>query len=116
MMSETQAPANDGAPQEPVDADEGPDALGLSALLSSRVCHDLINPVGAIGSGLDVLDDPEMDESMRGGRARFDQIRRNESAGVVELRAASLWRGRRLRGGDIHGRCAPGAGPDCTTR
>ena len=41
------------------------DAVALSALISSRVCHDLINPVGAIGSGLEVLDDPAMEETMR---------------------------------------------------
>ena len=32
------------------------DALDLAALLCSRVCHDLINPVGAIVNGLEVLD------------------------------------------------------------
>jgi histidine phosphotransferase ChpT len=35
----------------------GPDALDLAALLCSRVCHDLISPVGAIVNGLEVLDD-----------------------------------------------------------
>jgi len=34
-----------------------PDALELGALLCSRVCHDLISPVGAIVNGLEVLDD-----------------------------------------------------------
>src|SRR4029077_15085556 len=34
-----------------------PDALVLAALLCSRVCHDLISPVGAIVNGLEVLDD-----------------------------------------------------------
>lgn len=33
-------------------------AADLAALLCSRVCHDLINPVGAIGNGLEVLADP----------------------------------------------------------
>jgi histidine phosphotransferase ChpT len=33
------------------------DALELAALLCSRVCHDLISPVGAIVNGLEVLDD-----------------------------------------------------------
>jgi histidine phosphotransferase ChpT len=33
------------------------DALDLAALLCSRVCHDLISPVGAIVNGLEVLDD-----------------------------------------------------------
>ena len=32
------------------------DALDLAALLCSRVCHDLINPVGAIVNGLEVMD------------------------------------------------------------
>jgi histidine phosphotransferase ChpT len=34
-----------------------PDALELAALLCSRVCHDLISPVGAIVNGLEVIDD-----------------------------------------------------------
>lgn len=33
-------------------------ATDLAAMLCSRVCHDLINPVGAIGNGLEVLADP----------------------------------------------------------
>jgi histidine phosphotransferase ChpT len=38
------------------DTTGAPDALDLAALLSSRVCHDLINPVGAIVNGLEVMD------------------------------------------------------------
>jgi histidine phosphotransferase ChpT len=38
--------------------------LDLAALLCSRVCHDVISPVGAIVNGLEVLDDEE-DEEMR---------------------------------------------------
>lgn len=34
----------------------GPD---LAAMLCSKVCHDLISPVGAIGNGLEVLGDPD---------------------------------------------------------
>jgi histidine phosphotransferase ChpT len=41
------------------------DALDLAALLSSRVCHDVISPVGAIINGLEVLED-EKDAEMRG--------------------------------------------------
>lgn len=40
-------------------------ALDLSALLCSRVCHDVVGSVGAISNGLEVLDeenDPEMRE------------------------------------------------------
>jgi histidine phosphotransferase ChpT len=39
-----------------------PDALELAALLCSRVCHDLISPVGAIVNGLEVLDDSSKQE------------------------------------------------------
>ncbi|MFK8250453.1 histidine phosphotransferase ChpT [Ancylobacter terrae] len=41
------------------------DSLDLAALLCSRVCHDVISPVGAIVNGLEVLedeDDPGMKE------------------------------------------------------
>jgi histidine phosphotransferase ChpT len=38
------------------------DALDLAALLCSRVCHDLISPVGAIVNGLEVLEE-EKDEA-----------------------------------------------------
>ncbi len=41
------------------------DALDLAALLCSRVCHDVISPVGAIVNGLEVLED-EKDPDMRG--------------------------------------------------
>ena len=39
-----------------------PDALELAALLCSRVCHDLISPVGAIVNALEVLDDSNKPE------------------------------------------------------
>ena len=41
------------------------DPIDLSALLASRVCHDLINPVGAIHSGLSMLEEDSDDETMR---------------------------------------------------
>jgi histidine phosphotransferase ChpT len=40
------------------------DALDLAALLCSRVCHDVISPVGAIVNGLEVLEE-EKDPDMR---------------------------------------------------
>ncbi|MGO3930339.1 histidine phosphotransferase family protein [Rhodopseudomonas pseudopalustris] len=52
-MSETfQSAASETPAAFPV-----PDTLELAALLCSRVCHDLISPVGAIVNGLEVLDD-----------------------------------------------------------
>ncbi len=38
--------------------------MDLAALISSRICHDLISPVGAIANGLEVLADSP-DEEMR---------------------------------------------------
>jgi len=43
-------------------------ATDLAAMLCSRVCHDLINPIGAIGNGLEVLDDPKQGEMAEGAR------------------------------------------------
>ena len=38
--------------------------LDFAALLVSRVCHDLVSPVGAVVNGLEVLED-ETDMAMR---------------------------------------------------
>ena len=38
-------------------------ALDLAALLCSRVCHDLISPVGAIVNGIEVLDEGRDEET-----------------------------------------------------
>jgi histidine phosphotransferase ChpT len=71
----------------PPDNDD-PDALTLSALLSSRVCHDLINPVGALSSGLEVLEDPEMEGAMR--EAAMDLVKSGAQRAVALLSYARL--------------------------
>src|SRR5580704_15356134 len=38
-------------------------ALDLAALLCSRVCHDLISPIGAIVNGLEVLEEDKDEET-----------------------------------------------------
>src|ERR1700722_19793221 len=38
-------------------------ALDLAELLCSRVCHDLISPVGAIVNGLEVMDEDKDEET-----------------------------------------------------
>ncbi|WP_127753932.1 histidine phosphotransferase family protein [Devosia sp. 1566] len=43
-------------------------ATDLAAMLCSRVCHDLINPIGAIGNGLEVLADPTQGDMAEGAR------------------------------------------------
>jgi histidine phosphotransferase ChpT len=40
-----------------------PEGLDLAALLCSRVCHDLISPVGAIMNGLEVMEDGKDEET-----------------------------------------------------
>lgn len=39
-------------------------SYGLAALLCSRLCHDLVSPVGALSNGIEILAD-EQDEAMR---------------------------------------------------
>ena len=40
-------------------------APDLAALLASKLCHDIISPVGAVQSGLELLDEmPGDEESM----------------------------------------------------
>ena len=38
-------------------------ALDLAALLCSRVCHDIISPVGAIANGLELMDETDDQET-----------------------------------------------------
>jgi histidine phosphotransferase ChpT len=47
----------------PVSAPIAVGALDLAALLCSRVCHDLISPVGAIVNGLEVMEEDKDDET-----------------------------------------------------
>src|SRR5712675_2627648 len=42
-----------------------PDALELAALLCSRICHDLISPVGAIANGLEVMEEGKDEETSK---------------------------------------------------
>jgi histidine phosphotransferase ChpT len=56
--------------------------LDLAALLCSRVCHDVISPVGAIANGLEVLED-EDDEEMK--RVAMDLVRRSARQASAKL-------------------------------
>ncbi|MEN9755598.1 MAG: hypothetical protein RLZ07_1980 [Pseudomonadota bacterium] len=62
-------------------------ALDLAALLCSRVCHDVISPVGAIVNGLEVLEE-EKDESMRSFAE--DLIRKSAKQASARLQFARL--------------------------
>jgi histidine phosphotransferase ChpT len=56
--------------------------VDLAALLCSRVCHDVISPVGAIANGLEVLED-EDDAEMR--QIAFDLIAQSAKAASAKL-------------------------------
>lgn len=58
------------------------DALDLAALLCSRVCHDLISPVGAIVNGLEVLEE-EKDEDTR--QFALDLIKKSSGTASAKL-------------------------------
>jgi histidine phosphotransferase ChpT len=63
-----------------------PDALDLAAMLCSRICHDVVNPVGAITNGLEVLD--EGDESL--GEIALDLIRKSAEQASAKLQFARV--------------------------
>lgn len=63
------------------------DSLDLTALVCSRVCHDVISPVGAIVNGLEVLAD-EKDESMK--EVALDLIKKSATQASARLQFARL--------------------------
>src|SRR6202035_2362068 len=64
-----------------------PDTLELAALLCSRVCHDLISPVGAIVNGLEVLDDNPKPEDRE---FALDLIRKSARTASARLQFCRL--------------------------
>lgn len=60
-------------------------ATDLAALLCSRVCHDIISPVGAINNGLELLDEGGADED---AMALIRASARNASARLQFARIA----------------------------
>jgi histidine phosphotransferase ChpT len=64
-----------------------PDAFELAALLCSRVCHDLISPVGAIVNGLEVLDDNPKPEDRE---FALDLIRKSARTASARLQFCRL--------------------------
>jgi len=62
-------------------------ALDLAALLASRVCHDIISPVGAINNGLEVLDEDNGEEMKE---FAMDLIRKSAVSASAKLKFARL--------------------------
>lgn len=61
--------------------------LELSALLSSKICHDIISPVGAIANGLEILE-MESDEGMR--EHAMTLVKRSASTASAKLQFARI--------------------------
>lgn len=61
--------------------------LELAALLSSRICHDVISPVGAIANGLEVLAE-ETDQATRD--SAMELIRKSAAQASAKLQFARL--------------------------
>lgn len=58
------------------------EALDLAALLCSRVCHDLISPVGAIVNGLEVLAEEKDEETQK---FALDLIKKSANTASAKL-------------------------------
>jgi histidine phosphotransferase ChpT len=63
------------------------DDLHLTAFMSSKICHDLVGPVGAINNGLELLDE-ETDEQTRA--YAFELIQFSANAARARLEYARL--------------------------
>jgi len=61
--------------------------MDLAALLCSRVCHDVISPVGAIVNGLEVLED-EKDPEMR--EVAIELIKKSAASASARLQFCRL--------------------------
>lgn len=61
--------------------------LELAALVSSKICHDIISPVGAIANGLEIMDE-ETDQSMRDHA--MDLVRKSAGQASAKLQFARL--------------------------
>ena len=57
-------------------------ALDLAALLCSRVCHDLISPIGAIVNGLEVLEEDKDEETQQ---FALDLIKKSANTASAKL-------------------------------
>jgi len=58
--------------------------LDFAALLVSRVCHDLVSPVGAVVNGLEVLED-ETDAAMRADALRLVAASAEQAAARLQF-------------------------------
>lgn len=63
-------------------------ALALATLLCSRLCHDLVSPIGAVNNGLELLDDDPDEETRREAQDLVRKSARQASAKLQFMRVA----------------------------
>lgn len=62
-------------------------SLDLTALVASRVCHDIISPVGALANGLEVLEEGQGEEM---DAFAMDLIKKSAKAASAKLKFSRL--------------------------
>lgn len=90
-MSNTAGPiphVPDEPPAAPPPAPPLPGQADLAAVLAGRLCHDLISPVSAIVSGLDLLDDPSAQDMREDAMNLIAQSARKLAAALSFARVA----------------------------
>ncbi len=65
-----------------------PDSTTLAALIASRICHDLVNPVGAMGNTADMIREADDADSRTMGLDVLDNALANALARLKLLRVA----------------------------
>src|SRR3954462_13595109 len=63
--------------------------IEFSALMVSRVCHDLVGPLGAVVNGLEVLED-ERDATMREDALKLVASSANQALDRLQFRRIAL--------------------------
>src|ERR1044072_4999463 len=71
----------------PMTATVALEGLDLAALLCSRVCHDLISPVGAIANGLEVMEEGKDEET---SKFAMDLIKKSAKTASAKLQFCRL--------------------------
>jgi histidine phosphotransferase ChpT len=87
LMSATASASAPAATPNPGKGPSAISALDLAALLCSRVCHDLISPVGAIINGLEVMEEDKDEETKA---FALDLIKRSAGQASAKLQFCRL--------------------------
>ena len=88
-MTEPSEPAPDQAENAPPETGLpiAIEALDLAALLASRLCHDVVGPVGAIINGIELIEEDDSEETRA---MAFDLIRKSAAQASSRLQFARI--------------------------